>query len=1046
MAEVIGCVSSIITLLGLAEEVSTFIREVKDSVGERKRIQDEIDAVRNILSSLKILIELPGEAYLLTTKSLGFPLTNLRTILARLALLLRPGVGLDKAVRAVKWPFQKEEAREILDGIERLKTLFILALQNDQVALTLAIRSQVAEIESGNSALLATTTVIQGNVESLKLQAHNDKEIKILEWLSTFQSGKKHTDVRTRRLDDTGQWLLAKEEFHSWRDDQQSKNLLWCHGIPGAGKTVLSSLVIDELKESATGLDRGVAFFYYDYRDQQNQTPANVIASILKQLAAFRSPLPNSIVDFHNHFERQRDSIQLKDLEAALSRLAGEFRQTFIVIDALDECEGGRHRGSILGILRGLQRSGVKIFATSRPHPTDIIQALEIFPQITIKASESDIRRYLVNTINRDSAAADIIDEPLKEHIVEVITAAAKGMFLLPALQIETILMEPTKKKMRLKLKQLSKGLEDTFGETMERIKRQSPSVAELGLATLMWIFYARRPLLVWELQEALAVSLGDTYLDKDDYPVPKHMVDYCLGLLTIDKESSTIRLVHFTIQEYFVKQQKEVFPLGQDVITKTCLTYLSFDAFGEGPCAVDNLNTRLRQYPLLNYVAEYWGHHGRESQIEDGALDFTFLSNRSKFLCCLQANPHNDWQYNGSDGHRCETILHAATFFGWAQLVRLLVVGNDAEVDSKDRRDRTPLSWAAGNGHEKVMKMLLEHDAEPDSKDQWDRTSLSWAAENGHEKVVKMLLEHDAEPDSKDQWDQTPLSHAAENGHEKVMKMLLEHDAESDSKDQWSRTPLSRAAQSGHEKVMKMLLEHDAKPDSKNQWGQTPLSFVAEKGHEKVVKMLLEHDAESDSKDQQGRTPLSHAAENGHEKVMKMLLEHNAEPDSRDQWGRTPLSRAAQNGHEKVVKMLLKLDAESDSKNQRGRTPLSWAAEKGHEKVVKMLLEHDAESDSKDQQGRTPLSHAAENGHEKVMKMLLEHNAEPDSKDQQGWTPLSWAAQNGHEKVVKMLLKYGAELNCKDESGRTPLMIAWKWNDKEIVKVLLDNGARFDL
>jgi ankyrin repeat protein len=55
------------------------------------------------------------------------------------------------------------------------------------------------------------------------------------------------------------------------------------------------------------------------------------------------------------------------------------------------------------------------------------------------------------------------------------------------------------------------------------------------------------------------------------------------------------------------------------------------------------------------------------------------------------------------------------------------------------------PLSWAAGNGHEAVVKLLLATDgADPNSKDEWDRTPLLRAAENGHKAVVNLLLATD--------------------------------------------------------------------------------------------------------------------------------------------------------------------------------------------------------------------------------------------------------------------------------------------------------------
>jgi len=62
-------------------------------------------------------------------------------------------------------------------------------------------------------------------------------------------------------------------------------------------------------------------------------------------------------------------------------------------------------------------------------------------------------------------------------------------------------------------------------------------------------------------------------------------------------------------------------------------------------------------------------------------------------------------------------------------------ILEKGAELDSKDRRGRTPLSWAAENGHEAVVKLLLEKGAELDSNDNiYGRTPLSWAAMNGHE------------------------------------------------------------------------------------------------------------------------------------------------------------------------------------------------------------------------------------------------------------------------------------------------------------------------
>jgi ankyrin repeat protein len=70
---------------------------------------------------------------------------------------------------------------------------------------------------------------------------------------------------------------------------------------------------------------------------------------------------------------------------------------------------------------------------------------------------------------------------------------------------------------------------------------------------------------------------------------------------------------------------------------------------------------------------------------------------------------------------------------------VRLLLE-KDTELESKDKYSRTPLSRAAGYGHEAVVRLLFEQGAELESKDNDGGTPLSWAAVNGHEAVVKLL------------------------------------------------------------------------------------------------------------------------------------------------------------------------------------------------------------------------------------------------------------------------------------------------------------------
>src|SRR2546421_418174 len=140
------------------------------------------------------------------------------------------------------------------------------------------------------------------------------------------------------------------------------------------------------------------------------------------------------------------------------------------------------------------------------------------------------------------------------------------------------------------------------------------------------------------------------------------------------------------------------------------------------------------------------------------------------------------------------------------------------------DTYHRTPVSWAAENGHEEAVELLVKRGADLNLTDKLGRTPLSYAAQNGHKAVVELLLVNSGiHPDWKDSGERTPLSYAAEGGHEKVVTLLLAKDGVNpDSRDKNNRTPLSWAAEKGHEVLVEMLLEKDGvNPDSKGRIGQ---------------------------------------------------------------------------------------------------------------------------------------------------------------------------------------------------------------------------------
>jgi len=293
-------------------------------------------------------------------------------------------------------------------------------------------------------------------------------------------------------------------------------------------------------------------------------------------------------------------------------------------------------------------------------------------------------------------------------------------------------------------------------------------------------------------------------------------------------------------------------------------------------------------------------------------------------------------WDVNQRDSAGLTPLMWAA-MHGHEGVVKLLLRQKPTEPDIPDTGyGRTALSWAAGSGHEEAVRLLLgprianrrsmrrlwrktrwvvsplfaRKYVNPDRSDNRGQTPLSWASRNGHDGIVKLLLEgKGVSPDGPDNRGQTPLSWAARSGHDRIVKILLgQKNVSPDKPEDSGQTPLSWAARNGHGGVVKLLLGQEAvSPDKPEDNGQTPLSWAARNGHDEVVKLLLgREDVTPDRPDNFGKTPLSWAAWNGHDEVVRLLLEQeNVSPDRPDMDGKTPLSLAARSGHDGVVSLL---------------------------------------------------------------------------------------------------------------------------------------------
>ena len=184
--------------------------------------------------------------------------------------------------------------------------------------------------------VLDTVSRTGANVEIMKSKLDKEEDLEILNWLTPIDYAPQQNDFIGRREAGTGQWLLDSAEFQAWL--QMDKQTLFCPGIPGAGKTILTSIVVEELNTRfKNDKSIGVAYLYCNYRRQDEQKPEHLLASLLKQLTQGLSSLPDSVKSLYNSHKDRRTQPSFDEISRALQSVVTMYSRVFLIIDALDE-------------------------------------------------------------------------------------------------------------------------------------------------------------------------------------------------------------------------------------------------------------------------------------------------------------------------------------------------------------------------------------------------------------------------------------------------------------------------------------------------------------------------------------------------------------------------------------------------------------------------------------------------------------------------------------------------------------------------------------
>ena len=448
----------------------------------------------------------------------------------------------------------------------------------------------------------------------------------------------------------TCMWILNKPEFHAWENSGPNDTvtrLLWLTGVPGAGKTVLSSSVINRCYE-VSGKLSPIIYFFFKLTDNDKNSRLAVTRSLLYQLySLIPANLATEISSLKDNSGKET-ALSEQGLWDLFTKHAKDVNNLIIVLDALDECNGVDVLLRRLSSL--LQCSCAKVFVVSRKEE-NIAVALADYTQIVISHDnvEADIRSYVTAEIKK---IPRFQGKSVQQRMIHALSSGHGGMFLWAYLMVKELKELGTVRQVDDALRSLPSGLEELHEAIITRLDSTLHKAhRELATKILTWVVCAVRPLRLSELQEILQFETRQDRIadqpfdddnDDDDLLYSEKDIELACGALVMTR-NETLQLIHLSTKEiltrrpeymgsddsrlgFYVNAQRE-----NPHMAVLCVSYISAHLEGidsvTRPCldTASRLQFSTKSYdstelvansPFIDYASISWQAHLVDGQI----------------------------------------------------------------------------------------------------------------------------------------------------------------------------------------------------------------------------------------------------------------------------------------------------------------------------------------------------------------------------------------------------------------------------------------------
>ncbi|KAL8875500.1 MAG: hypothetical protein Q9198_006153 [Flavoplaca austrocitrina] len=801
MSEPIQFVASIIAVATLADNVVTkgykYLNTVKDCPKDVRRLMAEVNVLCGVLDRLgKLLqsaeigmptesdddqdaqsnLEPTSEAVATPAAQLGIPefvyecqktLGQVQEALAKFSSSNKDPSGIDDEksrfnvsrlrtlqAKDFKWPLSKSKTLELIGTLERHKATCTLALASTGRA---DVHSVLEQTRISNKYLAE----IRSKQETiLKIQLSHEQK-NALAWFSRVDPASKHRAFARERQDGTGMWLFDLPQMIRWLEGR--KTALWVYGIPGAGKTTLSTLVVDEVLNRKRSNSIGTAYFYVRHNNQETHRVSNILGSLICQLSCQNPDALAEFMDLHaqHHGPHTAWSSSVppptdEELEERLQSISSHFSETYIMIDGLDECgpKFDANRTLLIDVLASLndaREGSIRVLVFSRDE-YDIRQKFAVarFDTVSVAASSADLRLFA----NAWLGKLEIQNDDLRMDIVDTLVDKAKGMFMWVRAQVDYLQRLPNDVEKRRALGKLPPDLPQTYVRIFETIDSSYPGQTLKYIQRLLiWILFSTShsigdpyglALPIEALREIICVEDGCVWPTQEVIPTKDQIFRWLGCLVRMNQDTGQLLFSHFSVEEFLrmdagtlsnsVAQKYLVCPEDGIYLVNTCLIYVCRIERHSVPCeTLEDVDAFLANRPLYRHIAgrliDYIKHcPAADMKCDTYLRTFLAMPPSHQFELCIKSI----WRLRNEE---CPTTLISEIFspLHFASALALLgqaarLLKNGASVSGfKGSRNPslTPLHAAIAGGGRPVDIYLEEGTLVLDLEDKLERETL---------------------------------------------------------------------------------------------------------------------------------------------------------------------------------------------------------------------------------------------------------------------------------------------------------------------------------